>query len=303
MSEAHEAQGDEFETEFAAARDAEHEDGEDAGAEGAEAGASEGEAEGAAEGEGEGDEGQREPVQTEADKVAKRLQDTQRALKAERRKRQEDERRFSDRLAALERGQTKDAPLDPVALLEKLREDDEDPIGDIQTVKQLAKLLVGQTDAERQADAKVTERARAMNTISTTMREYEDDFRAQTPDYDKAAKHFMDARAEELKDTGLSGADLTTAMQNDFAGIVTRSIQAGKDPAEIIYNMAKRRGFAPKGAATKLATIAKGQEQSKTLSTGGGAAQGNLSADKVANLKGAAFDAAFEKLRASEKRR
>jgi hypothetical protein len=300
MSEAPDA----FETEFAAARDAERDDEhEEAHVDGADAVDGGGEIDEAAAGADDGD-GRAEPVQAEADKIAKRLRDTQRALKAERRERQAERaerEKLAARLTALERGG--DTPADPQALLARLREDDDDPIGDIQTVKALAKLLVGQTQEERQAEDAVQRRANAMQTISNTMREYEDDFREQFPDYDKAAEHFMRARAEELKDTGLQGKALTDAMQNDFAGIVTRSVQAGKDPAEIIYNMAKRRGYAAAAAGKKLETIARGQGQGRSLPAGGGTANADLTAAKVANLKGAAFDAAFEKLRANEKRR
>jgi hypothetical protein len=287
MSEAHESQAADFESEFEAAREAEAADG------GALAGQDTDQATGDA---GDGDGGQ--PAgEGEADKVTKRLRDTQRALKAERKGRQELERR----LAALEK-KGSDGPPDPAALLAALRDDDEDPINDIASLKKLAKALVGQTEAERVAEAQNTQRTQALSTISSTMKEYEDDFRELTPDYDKAARHFMDARMEELKDTGLDGQALAVAMQNDFAGIVTRSIQAGKDPAEIIYNMALRRGFKSGAASAKLDTIQRGQAQAKTLN-GGGAATGLLSAGKVAELSGAAFDAAFEKLRASERRR
>lgn len=292
MSEAHESQTDSFEAEFEAARQAEAGD-DDADAAPAGDDGDEG-----------GEEADPETAQAaEAEKVTKRLRDTQRALKQERLKRQDDQRKFDARLEALEKGRgAKDAPLDPAALLAKLREDDDDPIGDIQTVKQLAKLLVGQTQEESQADQAATQRASALQTVSEAMRDYEGDFKEIHPDYEKAAKHFMDARAEELADTGLTGDALRAAMQNDFAGIVTRSIAAGKDPAEIIYNMASRRGYKAGAAAAKLDTIERGQAQSKTL-TGGGAPSGNLSMGKVADLKGAAFDAAFDKLRAAERRR
>lgn len=295
MSEAADTGADagteDFDAEFEAARQA------DSGDEGASAGDSGG---------GEGDDGagqQPDPAKVEEDKVTKRLRDTQRALKGERAERQ----KLTARLEALEKGGgAKDAPMTPEALLAKLRDDDDDPIGDIQTVKALAKLLVGQTASEQQADSQTRERLQALQSVSNTMQEYEDDFRELNPDYNKAALHFMTARTEELKDTGLDGQALQTALQNDFAGIVSRSVAAGKDPAEIIYNMAKRRGFAStetfQKLADKLDTINKGQAQSKTL-TGGGSPSGALSAGKVAELKGAAFDSAFEKLKASQRRR
>lgn len=290
MSEAADAPAEDFEAEFEAARQAERDDpapevNDDDDAEPVEAAEV------------------KEPVETEAEKVTKRLRDTQKALKAERTERQ----KLNARLEALEKAPTKaeKAPT-PAELAAMLRDDDDDPIGQIQTLAKLAKVLVGETEQESQADRVAQQRAQALQSVSNSMKEYEDDFRELTPDYDKAAKHFMDARAEELKDTGLDGNALNLAMQNDFAGIVSRSIAAGKDPAEIIYNMAKRRGFSstekPAEAVTKLETIERGQAQSKTLG-GGGTSPGSLSMSAVGNLRGAAFDAAFEKLRASERRR
>lgn len=286
MSEAPDTGADEFDTEFEAARTAEMDETGGAG-------------EGAGEGDEGGEGGERQP-QLDADKAVKRLRDTQRALKAERLERQ----KLTQRLEALERGGSKgkDAPLDPAALAAALRDDDDDPIGDIQAVKQLAKLLVGQTETERQSERQAGERQRALQTVSSTMKEYEDDFRELNPDYDKAAKHFMDARAEELRDTGLTGQDLVTAMQNDFAGIVSRSVAAGKDPAEIIYNMAARRGFKLDSAAAKLQKVASGQAHARSLA-GGSSPQGVPTAADVSKLRGAAFDAAFEKLRAAERKR
>lgn len=287
MSEAPDAGSDDFDAEFEAARTAEIDDA--AGA-----------PEGGADGEAGGEEGKQPAPQLDADKAVKRLRETQRALKSERLERQ----KLTARLEALERGGStaKAAPRTAAELAAALREDDDDPIGQIQTLTQLAKQLVGQTESERQADSQAQERNRALTTVSSTMKDYEDDFRELNPDYDKAAKLFMDARAEELRDTGLTGQDLVTAMQNDFAGIVSRSVAAGKDPAEIIYNMAVRRGFKLDNAAAKLQTVERGQAHARTLA-GGGSPQGALTPGKVADLKGAAFDAAFEKLRASERRR
>jgi hypothetical protein len=68
--------------------------------------------------------------------------------------------------------------------------------------------------------------------------------------------------------------------------------------------MAQKRGY--KGldkAGAKIETIRQGQKAATSLSSGGQQAAKPISAASVANLKGAAFDAAFEKLRAQERRR
>jgi hypothetical protein len=76
---------------------------------------------------------------------------------------------------------------------------------------------------------------------------------------------------------------------------------AGRDPAEVVYNMAKRRGFASgKDAATaKLQKLAAGSG-SAAGPRGAKGADNGLSWNDVSKLKGAARDAAFAKLRQRE---
>lgn len=188
-------------------------------------------------------------------------------------------------------------------ILKELREDDDDPISDLAGLKKLARLLNEREEAETQQDRTQRERQRAVQTIVSTMEDHEADFTADHPDYKDAAKHYRDARREELEEIGYSGNELQSALANDLFGVVRRAIDSGKDPAEAVYNLAKKRGFAAGTDATakKLAKIGEAAASGQRPS-GGKTGGGTLSWGDVSKLKGAARDAAWDKLRQAERR-
>lgn len=285
MAEAAEAleapETDDFDAEFEAARSAEMDDAPD------ETGVE--------------SEPQPEPEPT---KEQKAFLDQQKAFKAERAKNRELTRRLADleaRTSAPPQAQPTQAA-DPLDGLE-IPDENVDPIGAMAAFKKIAHYFLSQRAEETRATQAQTQQQQALTRVAQAMSEAEADFRGDHPDYDQAAEHFKNARAEDLAATGLSGQALVQALTNDFAGIVARALHVGKDPAEIVYALAQKRGFGVDKAATSLQRIAKGQAASRSLAQGGsGGGSSAMSAGAIANLKGAAFDAAFEKYRAANKR-
>jgi len=287
MSEAVEA-ADSFDTEFEAAREAE------LGAEPVEDANPEGEAEQKSEAEAEAP--APKPEKSEAEKAAASLQ---KALKAERRERQA----LQAKIEALEQKAT--APAQPVAnIWEGIPDPNADPIGAIEHIKRIADQ---QAEVQRQEQAKAAQEAamlRQVQSIANAMRDAEEDFRDDFPDYDAAVGYLRDQVMAELEENGFSKAEALEKMNRDFLGLVPTALKAGKNPAEVAYKMAQKRGY--KGldkSGAKIETIRQGQKAATSLSTGGQQAAKPISAASVANLKGAAFDAAFAKLRAQERRR
>jgi len=240
----------------------------------------------------------------DADTTAKRLADTQAALKKER----AEKRDLNTRLAALEAKVTSaSAPGEKKAALADMPDPEVDPIGAVKFLTDKIKADEERAAAKDTEAAKLTEaqqkNAQAFKVLSDAMTEHEDDFRELHPDYDDAAEHFAKSRREELAETGLTGKELDNALANDLTGIVARALRANKDPAEIVYNLAKKRGFSLDTSATKLQTIQSGQKAAKSLGTGGdGDGASSLTYGTVSKLSGAAFDSAFEKLKAQERR-
>ena len=231
-------------------------------------------------------------------------EDKQGQAAKERSKRRAAEQRaaeLAERISKLEAAATgKSDPLQ--SLVQQLREDDEDPIGDLSSVKALAKQLIAEREAEVQREAQTADQRRYIASLNEAMNDSETDFRADNPDYDDAAKHLREALAEEYQDEGYTGAQLQQKLAETLYGIVGNALKAGNDPAEVVYRRAKRYGFtsaAVDAAQKKLQTLAKTSRASGAVPSGG--VKGQLSPQSVANLKGADFDKAFAKLREQQR--
>jgi hypothetical protein len=276
MSETHDAgaeAGDEgFEQEFEAAREAQ----------------APGDAE-AAEQDAEGEqkpEGDKPPLSME--EIRKRLNDQQGATREERQRRRAAEQRAQELEARLSQ-QAKPAA-DGQAL--ERPDPEEDPIGYLKYVEGLIA-----TGEERQAQEKQQTEARQqaqrqVQAIVSAVEEHENDFRELTTDYDDAAEHLYAAKKAEYMEAGDSDAEAHTAVMQEFLTRSRRALETGKNPAEIVYNLAKRAGYTPKGGEAKLDAIERGQKRTSPLSRGGSGGNGELTMESVSKLSGAAFDSA-----------
>lgn len=231
-------------------------------------------------------------------------EDKQGQAAKERSKRRAAEQRaaeLAERISKLEAAANgKSDPLQ--SLVQSLRDDDEDPIGDLSSVKALAKQLIAEREEEVQREAQNANQRRYIASLNEAMNDAETDFRAENPDYDDAAKHLREALAEEFQDEGYTGAQLQQKLAETLYGIVGNALKAGNDPAAVVYRRAKRYGFTSAtvdAAQKKLQTLAKTSRASGAVPSGG--VKGQLSPQSVASLKGADFDKAFARLREQQR--
>lgn len=251
-------------------------------------------------GEGEGD----APAPKNWEKIA---QDQAARAAAERTRRKAEtqaRRELEDRVSKMETERSAKGSDDPLeALVSQLRDDDDDPITDINGLKALVKQFVARERSQREQEQATTQQQRALQSVLSTMEEHEADFAADHPDYHDAAKHYRAERESELEELGYAGSDLKRALANDLLGVVKTALGAGRDPAEAIYKLANKRGFksGAKEAAGKLDKIAE-SAQAGIRAGGGRGADNNLTMDSVSKLSGAAFDSAYAKLRAQNRK-
>lgn len=233
-----------------------------------------------------------------ADKDAARASERARRRAAEKRAQE-----LEERITKLESSSKGGDPLDE--LIRSLREDEEDPISDIAGLKKLVKQYFAQNREREQQESQQTAAQREALSIQRTMEEHEADFAADHPDYADAAKHYRAERQAELEALGYTGQALNAKLAQDLFGLVQNAIAAGRDPAEAVYNLAKRRGFKADASVSeaedKLAKIA-GAAQAGTRPAGRPASEGRLTWSYVSSLKGAARDAAWAKLREQERK-
>jgi hypothetical protein len=221
----------------------------------------------------------------------------------ERSRRQAAERRSQEleaRLETLERRSGGGNENELLALIAQLRDDDEDPVGDIASVKRALKLYRArevQSEEQQRAQSHVQ---RQVDALRNTMADAEADFTLDHPDYKDAAAFYREARAEELKEAGYSGEQLMQKLADDLFGMVRTSFSTGLDPAERVYALARKRGFKPGGKAADRKLEAFDRAAGTGVRPQARAAAGVLSWGDVAKLDGAARDKAWAKLRERE---
>jgi len=101
------------------------------------------------------------------------------------------------------------------------------------------------------------------------------EFKESVPDFDDAYGYFVKSRIEEFKSLGYGDEEAVNAAYIEEMNIARHLISQGKNPAEVVYNMAKVRGWSkqsekaekPSNQDEKLKMLAKGTQNAK-LSTG-----------------------------------
>ena len=276
-------EAEDFDTEFEAAREADHDLDEQEAPEGEE-------------------EAEEAPPAPDLAKIA---EDKDRALRAERAKRREASRRAQELEAQIQSLKTERAQDDPIReLAAKLKgvQASDDPIGALEVLTQIVDTFVGQQQQDTQSHQQQLQEQKAIELLSVQIKEFEDDFKSDHADYDEAVQFYRKTLAEDLQDAGYEGRELEQEFARQLISFSSRAIQSGKDPAEAVYNAAKRRGFAVDNATKKLQTISKAAKVGATPSASK-SAPARLTPAYVATLKGAAFDKAYETLKRQEKGR
>lgn len=146
-----------------------------------------------------------------------------------------------------------------------------DPLGFInhqmkQLQDQIAELTKQGTEAKT-----LTEQQQQQQAFIGTVNQQIKAFEATNPDYQDAYRHMIEMKTQDYLDAGLTATEAKQAVNQDELNIAARALQQGKNPAEIVYGMAKRYGYVKKDAApvekpeNKLEKIRQGQEASKTI--------------------------------------
>lgn len=247
------------------------------------------------------EEGQKEPE----NEWKSKFEDKNRAHMAERRKRQEAERKrieLEERLDALERASKRgSAPSNDEV------DEEEDPIGAIKYLKAELKRYQQQEAEENKKAETQSKQDRENKAFTDQLAELERDFMEEVgaDEYNKAAKHFAETLAHELEEAGTEKADLKEALNEEIKKVARRALNAGKNPAEVIYKLAKKRGFGLDKPNQKLDMIAEGQKAGRSPSSAPSKpAAKELSWAYVASMpKGPERDKAWQKLRAQERAR
>lgn len=133
----------------------------------------------------------------------------------------------------------------------------------------------------------------------------EQEFARATPDYAEAAAYLQEGRRQEYTALGYEPYQVSQAIQSEAQQIAQQALSRNQNPAEVIYNIARARGFAkaPPAAvgdlpplvpaqdgAAKIANIASGQQQNRSLGNTRGSAPAPLTAQRLLEMSDKDFD-------------
>lgn len=145
---------------------------------------------------------------------------------------------------------------------------EEDPIG---YLRRQNEQIMRSMNAKDQATTEQTQAVNAMNAFLTEVDRQKQVFMQDHPDYLEAYNFIQQQRMADYDIIGITDMDRkqqqlgTEAMQLSYY-----ALENGMNPAELVYKMAKHRGYTPKGQQKPPANL---QEQVNKLNSGQQAAQ------------------------------
>lgn len=108
--------------------------------------------------------------------------------------------------------------------------------------------------------------------FTSSIRAIKDAYEKTVPDFNDAYQHVRNTRAEDLRMAGMPEASINQTLLQDELNIAQNALTNGKNPAEEIYKMAKRYGYAPKAGVQspqdKINAILAGQAAAKNPGAG-----------------------------------
>lgn len=249
-----------------------------------------------------GDASRREREPLSAEEAERRWRASAQGLSAERRQR----RALEARLSALQSGAGTPAE-PPKSFREQFGEKpdkNEDPIGYMEWADAVIEANLTEREESAAREVAAATHRRQVETVSTLLAEAEEEFAGVHPDYNKAAEHYAKRRREELESEGTPREHVDGAFYGELLQVTARALQAGRDPADMIYRLAQGRGFGVDRAAARMDTVERGQRSGRSLSAGGGRqGAGGVDPRAVANASDEQFQGLYARLAATERKR
>jgi len=156
------------------------------------------------------------------------------AMKAEREQRKVQDREIAELRGQIEamRGfmQPKAAELDAPEI-----DPEADPIGALKAIREEMAQLKQAREGQSRQQQMLTQSAAA-----------EQQFAGQHADYPQAVAFARASRANELRAYGFDDMQIATQLKSEELGLIEHCLTARRNPAEVIYETAKARGYAPK---------------------------------------------------------
>jgi hypothetical protein len=167
-----------------------------------------------------------------------------------------------------------------------------DPLGTLR--KQISGIedkIVTRDQEQRESSERQQQEQHLFQTISSQVVE----FKSSHPDYDSALNHVLETRKNELMAMGATEQDAQMRVAAEAQEIALTAVNSGRNAGEVVYQLAKARGYEGKKAADKLSKIDKGQKASNTLSGSSGAPDSEIGIAEIDGMNDEEFDKWWDK--------
>lgn len=228
-----------------------------------------------------------------------RFKEEREKRKAEKERADELERkvaRFEGELTALKSTVAK--PPEVEKPVEKPIDWDQDPKAAHENVAKAAAELKARLEAQE----KETQRRNAHERFMADYRARVGEYAEKAPEFKDAYTFLFESRVNEYVTSGMSKQQAEARTLQDEEQTVLHALMNNKNPGEVLHNVAKARGFAPKvtGGDDKVKTVEKAAKVSTTI--GGSSGGGNAGPTTLEALADMDADE-FRKVMADENKR
>lgn len=180
-----------------------------------------------------------------------------------------------------------------------------DPLGHVLTKQQQLEQHLYQLKQEQAAfEQRQAEAAREAQFVRG-VQALEAEFAKDHKDYHEATDFLKSQIASDLEMQGATPQEINTAIAEQMRVLVVQAANVGINPAQLVYNIAQAKGFAPKQTQQvnqqvpidKIAQINKGQLAAKSLSNTQGKVKHELTLNEMASMDDAELEKNWANLR------
>lgn len=164
---------------------------------------------------------------------------------------------------------------------------EDDPANHLKSELEMTKKELADLRQFRAQYTQATQQQQAIQKFQQDLNSYEVQYSQETPDYPEAAAYIGKLWQAEIELAGVPQEQIGNAYFFKVAQFANAAIRRGDNPAEAVYELAKRAGYQRKevekpAAEQKIENIQKGQEASKSL--GSGKADADFSLESLAAM-------------------
>lgn len=177
----------------------------------------------------------------------------------------------------------------------------DDPEGHVKALTQQFNQLLEEQRTQIQQLSGHSQATQAQQQLAVEVGAAETAFRATEPSYDAALQHFNAVKIAEYMAFGYSESQARQQLARDYQGVAIGAKQNNRNPAEVMFGIAKALGFNPQQQQQQQQQqppVKKAPTSLSTLPAAGRAPdeKGPLSAKQVAAMSNEEFDQFFNEM-------